>query len=258
MKQEVWIRTTRQGEYALKFNYSEFIRKQIAQIPGRKFNLKTNLWYIPYSEEALIELSIRIGIEQLCSDELEIRMILERIKPHIQIRLDAEANEQWIQKADQDLLLRNYSSRTRKVYTNHIRRFASFIQKPLTLAEFADIRNYLLKEINEKQQSASFINQFVSALKFLFDTTLHRNDLSVQIPRAKKEKKLPCVLSVSEIGALLTNVRNLKHKCLIFELLPFYWTGQSVSFRSHTSSNFHFWINQLSSLTPFASNRIVS
>jgi site-specific recombinase XerD len=49
----------------------------------------------------------------------------------------------------------------------------------------------------------SVINGSVSALRFLFDVTLERPDLSRRLVLARRPRKLPDVLSVEEVAKLL-------------------------------------------------------
>lgn len=71
--------------------------------------------------------------------------------------------------------------------------------------------------ITEKQTSHSFANQAISAIKFLWINILHMPNNEIEyLPRPKKEKKLPNVLSKEEVLSLLKSVDNEKHKTILF------------------------------------------
>lgn len=58
------------------------------------------------------------------------------------------------------------------------------------------------------------MNQAVSALRFWHVTVLGRSDLKQWI-RPKRQKKLPVVLSTSEVARLLKSVEHVKHRTLL-------------------------------------------
>ena len=86
------------------------------------------------------------------------------------------------------------------------------------------MRNYL-EQLADGGSSASTINCAYSALKFYFEKILRRK-FFVNIPRAKKEKKLPVVLSRDEIHKMIKAIKNPKHKCILSLL---YGSGLRVS-----------------------------
>ena len=67
----------------------------------------------------------------------------------------------------------------------------------------------------EKGASHSYVNQCVSALKFLFHRVLKYQHPLENLPRPQKEHKLPTVLSQVEILLLLNAVKNLKHQAIM-------------------------------------------
>jgi site-specific recombinase XerD len=87
-----------------------------------------------------------------------------------------------------------------------------------------DIRNYL-ENICDKGLSSSTLNTAYSALKFYFEKILCRKFFA-SIPRAKKDKKLPVVLSKKEVLDIISAAENIKHK-LIIQIL--YCSGLRVS-----------------------------
>ena len=74
--------------------------------------------------------------------------------------------------------------------------------------------------------STGYVNQAYSALRFFFETTLDRHWDIKHIPRAKKQKKLPVIISKEEIQAILNEVNNLKHKTIFYTI---YGGGLRVS-----------------------------
>src|SRR5262249_43476798 len=69
-------------------------------------------------------------------------------------------------------------------------------------------------------------NQIVCALRFFYQTTLGLPSIVQQIPFPKQERKLPVILSPSEVRAVLEAKTNLKHRAILTTL---YAAGLRVS-----------------------------
>lgn len=85
---------------------------------------------------------------------------------------------------------------------------------------------YLLHLVEEKCVSRSYHNQAVSALRFFFDRVAGRPALARKLPRPKRRRRLPEVLSRGEVSRLLDAVRHPKHRALT---LLIYSSGLRVS-----------------------------
>jgi len=69
----------------------------------------------------------------------------------------------------------------------------------------------------EKQNSShSYVNQVLSAIKLYFKEILLRNDIVYNLPRPKRENKLPEILSKEEVTRIFKGVRNIKHKAILY------------------------------------------
>jgi len=56
----------------------------------------------------------------------------------------------------------------------------------------------------------------LSAIKFYYEQILKKGKVLYDLPRPKKEKKLPNILSQSEVLSILDSVDNIKHKSILF------------------------------------------
>ena len=111
--------------------------------------------------------------------------------------------------------LKGLSPRTQKTYLFCVRHFVAYFGRSPEELGTEDIRTYLHHLISERQVSASSVNQHYSALKFLYETTLGLAWEATQIPRTKRPKKLPVILSQDEVRGLLASVHTLKHRSLL-------------------------------------------
>lgn len=113
-----------------------------------------------------------------------------------------------------DLRLRNYSINTEKMYLRHADMFVRhFNRSPVRLGP-DHIRTYLMYVIETRACSWSWWRQAVSALRFLYGTTLGRRDVVPRIPFPRREVRLPAHIqdrSVAVPGPGPATARTLRH-----------------------------------------------
>lgn len=115
----------------------------------------------------------------------------------------------------QDLQLRGYAEKTQQSYLSAVSLLARhFKRSPDQLAD-EDIRRYFLHLINDKQASGSTVRQYLSGVKFFYETTLGRKLPVLDLVKPRKRFKLPEVLSVSEVRTILGLIRNPKAQMLL-------------------------------------------
>lgn len=129
------------------------------------------------------------------------------------------------QRMLEDMRIRNLSATTRKRYLDRVAVFANHFNKSPALLGAEDIRVFLLYLVREKKLSSSSINVTVSALRFLYRVTLGCQWDIEKIYFARREKKLPIVLSPDEVAQFLKAVENKKHKAI---LMTTYATGLRI------------------------------
>jgi site-specific recombinase XerD len=115
-------------------------------------------------------------------------------------------------------MIRNMADATIDAYTYHVRRFADFIQKPLDRVTPEDVRTFQLHLIGEKKLAYSTFNQAVCALRFFYRHTEPMSWPVTMVPFGKRPKRLPVVLSRSEIEKLFQCTTNLKHQTFLMML----------------------------------------
>lgn len=115
----------------------------------------------------------------------------------------------------QQMQLKGYSENTIQSYVDCLIGLSKFYNTSPDLLSDQQIRDYLQHCIVEKKLSTSYINQSISALKILFVQVMKKEWDSISIPRIKREKKLPVVLSKEEVKSILNEVKNIKHKTIL-------------------------------------------
>ena len=80
----------------------------------------------------------------------------------------------------------------------------------------AEIRRFLLHQIQVEQLSYDTYRQILAVLKFLYTVTLNRPWTVERIPFPKRgPRPLPLVLSVEQVTALFTAMRSPKYRALL-------------------------------------------
>ena len=121
---------------------------------------------------------------------------------------DVASSSPFLDRVRAAIRVRHYSVRTEQAYVQWVRRFILFHGKrhPETLAE-ADVVAFLTHLAVDRDVAASTQNQALNALIFLYRFVLERPLDELQgMARAKRPSRLPVVLSIKEIGELLSRL----------------------------------------------------
>jgi integrase/recombinase XerD len=114
------------------------------------------------------------------------------------------------QRMLEDMRIRNFTPRTQEAYISQVSKFAKHFNRSPEQMGAKEIREYQLYLISQKV-SWSLFNQAVCALRFLYLKTL-KTDVGIeQIPFPRQPKKLPEVLSPTEVAMLLQSVRDYRN-----------------------------------------------
>lgn len=116
--------------------------------------------------------------------------------------------DQAIEKLSAEIKIRHYSRKTLKTYADWSRKFQHYLRdKPPAELTPVDVKEYLTYLAVKCRVASSTQNQAFNALLFLFRHVLDKEfgDLR-DVPRAKKSKYVPVVLSRSEIDAVLRHL----------------------------------------------------
>jgi site-specific recombinase XerD len=119
------------------------------------------------------------------------------------------------EKFMQQMLLKGYSQRTIRTYVSLLSGFSKHFNCSPDLISIDQIREYLQENIIVKKRSKSWVNQLISAIKFLHCEVLHLSWSNLDIPRPMRDKKLPVVLSRGEVQKIITAHKNIKHKAIL-------------------------------------------
>ena len=118
-------------------------------------------------------------------------------------------------RAVQALQLAGMSESTQRCYARSVRQLVDHCGKTPDLISEDELRDYFLYRINESDWAPATVKICFCGIKFFFVNVLKREWHIFKILRAQKEKRLPCVLSKSEINAILNQVRTFHNKVFL-------------------------------------------
>ena len=111
------------------------------------------------------------------------------------------------------LILRNYSRKTVQSYLFYIKDFLLFAKQNQITKKNDAVKSFLLKR-QEKGNSPQTINLALNAIKFFYREVMKSQD-KIDLKFAKTNKKLPVILSRTEIEKIISNIGNNKHRLMV-------------------------------------------
>jgi len=124
----------------------------------------------------------------------------------------------------QDMQLRGLSQRTQEAYLRAVRKLAEHFGKSPDQLREEQVGNYLLFLKEKKKFAASSMRIVHCALKFFFKYTVKREWNLLQMIRCDRERRLPDVLSIDEVQAIICHCRTLHNQTYL-------WTVYSCGLR---------------------------
>lgn len=115
----------------------------------------------------------------------------------------------------EDLQLKGMGERTQQMYVRAVRQLSEHYNKSPDRITEEELRDYFLYVKNAKKWSRSTSTIAICGIKFFYENTIKRDWTTLSLVRAKREKKLPVILSKDEVRTILKNVRLLRYRvCL--------------------------------------------
>ncbi len=112
----------------------------------------------------------------------------------------------YYQKSMRALQLAGKSKSTQKGYTRSVRQLVDFYSKTPDQISEQELEDYFLYRKNESKWAQSTLRIAYTAIKFFFINVLKRDWHLFSYLNAKREFKLPCVLSQPEVFKILDHV----------------------------------------------------
>lgn len=115
----------------------------------------------------------------------------------------------------EDMQLRRFSVNTQESYVRAVFGLARYYRKSPDQINGNQLKNYVLFLTNDRNLKWSSVNIITAGLRFLYTETPGRKDMALSIPPRKTPKRLPEILSKSELLLLFAGVANHKHRAIL-------------------------------------------
>ena len=194
----------------IEFPYNKETKEKVKKWPGALYSWNKKTWYVPDNPS------------------YRKRFGLNPPKPEIRSVVDLPfVNKQALKEFQQVIVLKGYSQNTQKSYTSEFIQYLKHIKQydAATMPE-EKIRSYLHYCHKTLKIPAASIHARMNALNFYYREVTKTPYKTQALPRPKKKKSLPNILSLEEIARILEVTTNLKHKML---LATAYGMGMRVS-----------------------------
>ncbi|MBP9186668.1 MAG: site-specific integrase [Bacteroidia bacterium] len=204
---------------AIYFEKNRELNERIKKLVGVKWSNTKKAWHVPDNEENRKKFKIDRA-ETLSSEN-----VLPQIIPQQNTAQNNEIEMMYIPNemhhlaitAYVELLrLKNYSENTIANYRGNFIAFLSYYKdfKPSEITK-AQIMDYLVMMRKKDNWSATHQNQVINAIKYFYERLLRQPRTVYDLPRAKREYKLPTVFAETEIKRIIDSVENIKHKTIL-------------------------------------------
>jgi integrase/recombinase XerD len=126
--------------------------------------------------------------------------------------------EDWYERSMKALQLNGLAKRSQECYTRMVRMLVDFYGKTPDLITEDELQEYFLHRKNVSKWSAAYMRICYSGIRFFFVNVLQRQWHLFDYLRAKREQKLPAVLSQEELVSLLSCVRTPHNYAFLFTI----------------------------------------
>lgn len=120
--------------------------------------------------------------------------------------------QDFLKKLEIELKISKNSEYTIRNYLDCNRKFLDYLQNDPDNITEDDVKQFLVEKLGEASSSSLIV--FLSALRYSFSNVLHK-DITLNIKRPKKEKKIPTVLTKDEIKKLIEVIDTRKSRLMV-------------------------------------------
>jgi site-specific recombinase XerD len=200
---------TQNKKIKINFSYNPEYVEKIRQIRGAWYHPREKCWSLEDSDLILTRF-----FEKFKGVKIELDPKLAKRAPAVEHGFGAPGVSYHFNELKRELNIRCYSPKTYKAYLRSNEELVKHANKlPQSITE-TDIKNYLNYLVTDRKLKPGSLDLVDSALRFYYIKVLKRN-LFADIPRPKREKKLPVTLNDQEVALIIGAVTNIKHRTLL-------------------------------------------
>ncbi|HLV23557.1 MAG TPA: tyrosine-type recombinase/integrase [Moheibacter sp.] len=128
----------------------------------------------------------------------------------------SEVNHQALEDFVNQLKLKAYSHNTIRTYATEFAHLLKILKNyPVNELSEQRLKGYFLYCVKSEKIKENHLHSRINAVKFYFEQVLHKSTMFFDIPRPKKPKLLPKMLTKSEIKRIFDHTENTKHLLML-------------------------------------------
>lgn len=130
------------------------------------------------------------------------------------------------QKMMDAMQVRGFSARTHQSYLSAVSALAQYYHRSPDRLSVEELQAYFLYLVKERGLSGASCRLYLNAIRFLYLQVLKQPAFDVPFQIPKKAQRIPELLTRTEVGQILSAIRNAKHRVM---LMTCYGCGLRVS-----------------------------
>lgn len=207
------------AKIAIRFPYNFTVKEYLKELNGVYWSTTLKSFYIDFNKEQFKLLYEHLRAKELFVDYSLIQFH-ETLPKEEKIVLEVPKTQSHHQKLIATfggwMEQKRYSASTINTYSSMLDLFFRYhTDKSIEDITEMDIVLFNQHYILRNHYSATYQNQLVNALKLFYQKYNNTHLRLETIERPKSAKKLPEVMSMAEVAALLQSIKNLKHRTLL-------------------------------------------
>ncbi len=202
----------KEPKLSIYFGYDDVIKNHLKKLDYIRWSTSKKVFYAPYTSACKRE--VYLHLLQL-NTPIDYSALLVHKTNKLKLPSLSNLDQKSITKFKNWLDQHRYSANTVNTYVEVTSFFLRYCkQKNIKQLTPKAIQWFNYDFIVVKNKSVSYQNQCINGIKKYFEYMGHLLE-PMQLQRPKKEKKLPVVLSTTEVKQLLHVTKNIKHKTLL-------------------------------------------
>lgn len=205
----------------IHFEYDEVVKKFIHDFGNVKFSETHKIFYTVYNNKIIHQLFDYFRLKGWYVDYSAFREKSDNLKkkvtysPNYKLPPLSDLQDKELSGFSKWLQQKRFSQNTVNTYTEVTGLFLRYVElKQIESISHRSIEQFNYDFIFKTRKSVSYQNQCISGIKHFLDFKGLSID-PIEIERPNRDKKLPIVLSKTEVKAILDATSNLKHRTLL-------------------------------------------
>ncbi len=195
----------------LKFVYDPYLIKLIKELNYHRYLLLQNSWIIANTVYNLVKL---MDFLSAMNYVIQFDHLVEK---NLLLRKRNQDTDLVLKTFCQKMAQCSYSTRTIEQYVVNIQRFILHCGMDHRIPG-GKIQSYIFDLGITGNYSRSSQNQVINSIKLYFRLMFQRDLGKLELPRPRRELKIPVVLSRKEVHSLILAISNRKHRAMIHTL----------------------------------------